>query len=138
MNAYVRFIIGMAAVLLTHIDKPVEIPIIASVVRNDGMPMRVVMRPLKKPTAAPVANPAAMPAGIPAARIVIAVTTEENPAREPTERSISPAARTNVMATAITAIIADWRTMLRRLFGLRNPWLLRVTAKIAKMQTNPI
>jgi hypothetical protein len=30
--------IGMAAVLLTHIDTPVAIPIMASVVRNDGIP----------------------------------------------------------------------------------------------------
>ena len=138
MNAYVLLIIGIAAVLLTHIDKPVEMPIIASVVRNEGMPMRVVTSPLKRPTAAPVATPAATPAGAPAARIVIAVTTEENPASEPTERSISPVASTKVMATAITAIMADWRTMLRRLIGLRNPWPLRVTAKIAKMQAKPI
>ena len=42
--------IGMAAVLLTHIDKPVEIPIIASVVRNEGIPTRVVTSPLNRPT----------------------------------------------------------------------------------------
>ena len=130
--------IGMAAVLLTHIDTPVEIPIIASVARNDGIPMRVVTSPLNRPTIIPVATPAATPAGIPAARIVSAVTTDEKPASEPTERSISPAARTKVIATAIIAIIADCRTMLRRLIGLRNPWLLRVAAKIAKMQTKPI
>ena len=42
------------------------------------------------------------------------------------------------ITTAITAIIAVWRTMLSRLFGFRNPLSFSVRAKTTKMATKPI
>ena len=53
--------IGTAAVSEIHIATPLAMPIIASVVRNDGMPTRVVSQPLNMPTARPVARPASDP-----------------------------------------------------------------------------
>ena len=89
-----------------HIARPLAIPIIANVVRNDGMPILVVSQPLKMPTARPVARPAITPPTGPATAIAMATVTEVSPATAPTDRSISPAERTNVMATAMTAIMA--------------------------------
>ena len=70
--------------------------------------------------------------------MAIATVTDVSPATAPTERSISPEDSTNVIAIAITAIIAVWRTMLSRLFGFRNPLSFNVTAKNMKMITKPI
>ena len=108
---------------LTHIATPVAMPIMASVVRKDGMPTRVVSRPFASPTdnagqqADDNAERRARTASIP-----MAVVTEASPATAPTERSISPATRTNVIATAMIEIIAVWRMMFSRLFGSRKPW----------------
>ena len=127
----------MAAVSLIHIATPRAMPIIASVVRNDGMPTRVVSMLLQKPTAKPVAMPTITPRNGPPMSIAIAVVTEARPATAPIERSISPAERTKVMATAMIAIIAVWRTMLSRLLGSRKPLSCSVTAKTRKMATKP-
>ena len=70
--------------------------------------------------------------------MAMATVTEARPATAPTERSISPAESTKVMAIAMTAIIAVWRTMLRRLLGLRNPLSLSVAAKTRKITTKPM
>jgi hypothetical protein len=53
--------------------------------------------------------------------MAIAVRQDDSPATEPTERSISAAPMTKVMAVAITEIVAVWRTMFRRLLVLRKP-----------------
>ena len=100
--------------------------------------MRVVSQPLNMPTASPVAMPAQTPTIGPPAAMPIATVTVASPATAPTERSISPAESTKVMAIAITAIIAVCRTMLSRLLGLRNPLSAKVTAKTRKMTTKPI
>jgi hypothetical protein len=113
-------------------------PLMASVVRKDGMPMRVVSQPLKQPTAMPVAIPAKTPAKGPATAMAMATVTVVRPATAPMLRSISPDDSTKVMATAITAIIAVWRMMFKRLVGFRNPLSARVTAKTAKITTKPI
>ena len=127
----------MAAVPLAHIATPLAIPSMASVVRKDGMPIRVVSTPLKMPTASPVARPAHTPTKGPAASMAIAVVTVASPATAPIDRSISPAASTKVMATAITAIMAVWRMMLSRLFGSRKPLSNNAKEKITKMATKP-
>ena len=113
-------------------------PIIASVVKNEGMPIFVVNQPLKTPTATPVARPAIIPANGPAKETANATVTLARPATAPTERSISPADNTNVIAIAITAIIAVCRTMLSRLLGFRNPLSFRVRANIRKIAIKPI
>ena len=102
------------------------------------MPMRVVSQPLKHPTAMPVATPANTPAKGPATAIVMATVTVVRPATAPIDRSISPLARTKVIATAITAIMAVWRMMFKRLVGFRKPLSLNVRAKITKITTKPI
>ena len=100
--------------------------------------MRVVSQPLKHPKAIPVAMPASTPARGPATAMAMATVTVVSPATAPMDRSISPDARTKVMATAITAIIAVWRTMFKRLVGFRKPLSAKVTAKTAKITTKPI
>ncbi len=127
----------MERVSLTHMAMPRAMPIIASVVRNDGIPTRVVMTPFATPITSPVANPPRMPKSGPPMSIAIAVATDASPASAPTDRSISPAERTNVMATAITAMTAVCRTMFRRLVGSRNPLSCRVSAKKMKMPIKP-
>ena len=67
----------------------------------------------------------------------MAVVTEASPATAPIERSISPAERTKVIATAMTEIIAVWRMMFSRLSGSRKPWSYSVTAKRTKIPTKP-
>jgi hypothetical protein len=116
---------------------PLAIPIIASVVRKDGMPTRVVSSPLKRPAAIAVRIPAQMPNAIPPAPIASAVVTDARPATAPTERSISPAESTNVIATAMTDIMAVCLTMLRRLVGSRKPRSCSVTAKKMKIARKP-
>ena len=117
---------------------PLAIPIIASVVRNDGIPTRVVSQPLNMPTTNPVASPANTPAIGPAIAMAMATVTVAKPATEPTERSISPADKTNVIAMAITAIIAVCRMMFRRLLGFKNPLSESVTAKIKNNTIKPM
>src|SRR5687767_13263431 len=102
---------GIAAVSEIHIAAPLAIPIMARVVRNVGIASRVDRKPLTRPTQRPVASPADTPAKGPPHAIARAVVTDESPATAPTDRSISPAERTNVMATAMIAIIEVWRAM---------------------------
>ena len=64
--------------------------------------------------------------------------TEARPAIEPTDKSISPEDKTNVIATAIMAIIAVCLVMFKILFMLRNPLSYNVRAKKRKTKTNPI
>jgi hypothetical protein len=45
---------------------------------------------------------------------------------------------TKVMATAIVAMIAVWRTMFSRLFGFVKPASRRVTAKKRNNATKPM
>lgn len=122
----------------SQIATPLAMPIIASVVRNDGMPIRVVSQPLKQPTAIQVARPAMTPPTGPATEIAIATLAVARPVTAPTERSISPADRTNVMAIAMTAIIAVCRTMFIRLSGVRKPLSFRVSANTGNITTKPM
>ena len=82
--------------------------------------------------------PHRMPPATPKWSIPIAVATEASPATAPTDRSISAVPSTNVMATDTTAMMAVWRTMLRRLLGSRKPRFPKVAAKIAKIATKPM
>ena len=69
-----------------HIATPLAMPIIASVVRKDGMPTLVVSQPLNMPTASPVANPASSPPKGPATAIAMATVTVASPATAPRMR----------------------------------------------------
>ena len=91
------------------------------------------------PTASPTPSPPSTPnTTFPVADRVSAVTTLDSPATEPTDRSIWAAPMTNVPATAITAMIAVWRTMFSRFAPLRKPSSPRVNAKAANTTTNPM
>ena len=68
--------------------------------------------------------------------VVIAVTTEARPAIEPTLRSISAAAITKVIATAMIEIVAVCRTMFSMLLAERNPSLPRKIANKMNTTTN--
>ena len=57
--------IGTDLVWVIHIAVPRAMPIMASVVRNEGMPTRVVSRALIKPTSPPTRRPAMTPAAAP-------------------------------------------------------------------------
>ena len=70
--------------------------------------------------------------------IAMATVTVANPATAPTDRSISPADRTKVIAMAMTAIIAVCRTMLSRLLGFKKPLSFSVSAKTTKIATKPM
>ena len=130
--------IGIAAVALIHMATPRAMPIMARVVRNEGMPIPVVSQPLTAPTTAPVPRPQTIPPKMPKWSIPIAVATEARPATAPTDRSISAVPSTKVMATDTTAMMAVWRMMLRRLLGSRKPRSPRVAAKMMKMATKPM
>ena len=71
--------IGIAAVSLTHIDIPVEMPIIASVVEERGYPYASRDKPVEETDGDAGREPCGDAGGLPAARMVMAVTTEENP-----------------------------------------------------------
>ena len=128
----------MAAVPLTHIAGPCAMPIMASVVRKEGIPTAVVSQPLTAPTRTPVPSPQRMPPAMPNWSMAIAVTTEARPATAPTDRSISPVDSTKVIVTETTAMIAVCLMMLSRLLGSRKPRSPSVTAKIRKIATKPI
>jgi hypothetical protein len=66
--------------------------------------MRVVSQPFNMPTASSVAMPAPTPKRSARPRIAIATVTVERPATAPTERSISPAVSTKVMAISRTNV----------------------------------
>jgi len=120
----------MGAVLVTHIAAPVVIPCIPKVTRKEGIPIRVTNVPLIEPTTKPVNNPARIPGTRPNLEITIAVITEAKPATEPTDRSISAVARTKVIATAITEMMADCRMIFSRLLLLRKPLWESVAEKV--------
>jgi hypothetical protein len=138
MAAYDLLRIGIAAVPLIHMAMPRAMPIMASVVRKDGMPMPVVSHPLIAPTITPVPSPQRMPPAMPNWSIPMAVATDAKPATAPTDRSISPVQSTKVIVTETTAMIAVCRTMFKRLFGSRKPLSPNVAAKTRKITTKPI
>ncbi len=134
----VSFRIGCGADAVIHWATPTAMPSMPSVTRNDGMLSSVTRPPLITPTTTPTPSPASTPATRPNCATVMAATTDERPATEPTDRSISAAEITKVTATAITVIVAVWRKMLSRLLPDRNPESPRSTANSAKTTTNPM
>jgi hypothetical protein len=130
--------IGCGAVFEIHIAAPCAIPSMPSVTRNDGMRAPVTSAPLIAPTASPTSSPATIPATSPWRWIVIAHTIAERPATEPTERSISAVEMTNVIATAMTAMIALCRAMLSRFVLFRKPSSASVIANTANSRTKPM
>ena len=112
---------------------PLTIPSIPKVTRNDGIRTFTAIRPLTSPIAAPTATAATAPTKNPYPPTASAATRDDSAATEPTDRSISAAARANVIPTAMTAIGAACRPILSRLDALRNPSSYNVTAKTAKM-----
>ena len=129
--------IGCGADAVTHCATPAATPSMARVTRNDGMRRNATRVPLMAPTTTPTARPARTPGTNPKSAIVMAAVTDESPAMEPTERSISAQAITNVMPTATTVMIAVCRRMFRRLAVLRKPSSLSRTAKVRNTTTNP-
>jgi hypothetical protein len=73
------------------------------------------------PTTRPTARPATTPTTGPYDETAIAETTEARPATEPILKSISAAAITKVIATAMIEIVAVWRAMLSRLLVVVKP-----------------
>jgi hypothetical protein len=135
----VSFRIGTGAEPVISWASPNAIPSIARVTRNDGMPRKVTRLPLTSPTTSPTASPASTPnRALPVAPIASAAPTLASPAVEPTDRSICPAAMTNVIATAITEMIAVWRKMLSRLVAVRKPSSARKIAKRTKTAAKPM
>src|ERR671939_562507 len=130
--------IGCGAEAVIHWATPAAMPSMPRVTRNDGIPSVLTRPPLMAPTTSPTARPATMPATRPHRDRAIAVQTLDRPATEPTLRSISAAAMTYVIATAITVMIAVCRNMLSRLLALRKPWLPSNTAKKRKTTTKPM
>jgi hypothetical protein len=64
--------------------------------------------------------------------------TLDSPATDPTDRSIWPAAITNVMATAMIEMMAVWRKMLSRFVPVRKPSSARKIANSTKMTAKPM
>ena len=115
---------------------PLMTPSIPSVTRNDGMRTFTEMIPLRSPAATPTPTAASAPARNPAAVTTSAATRDDSATTDPTDRSISAAARANVIPTAITAMGAACRPMLSRFAELRNPSSWRMAAKTARMRAN--
>ena len=130
--------IGTGAELVIHWAVPTAIPSMPRVTRNDGIPSRLTSDPLIAPTTSPTTSPARIPGSTPQLEMVIAVTTLDRPATDPTLRSISAAEIANVIPTAMTVIVAVCRRMFMRLLLERNPSLRSITEKMRKTTTKPM
>lgn len=79
-----------------------------------------------------------MPGMRPKFAIVMAATTEDNPAIDPTLKSISAEAMTKVMATAIIEMVAVCLTMFSKLLPVAKPELPSVMVNSSRTTTKAI
>jgi len=88
------------------------------------------------PNATPINIPApiAKPGGRPAT-IKPAVSVPDNAITGPTDKSMPPVRITQVMPTAIIALIDTWRAMFDRLLAVRKVSLARIITSVTT--TNP-
>ena len=99
-------------------------------VMNGLTPSLAMTSPLTRPTAAPARIPAAIPAAMPKCTITMAATQPASATVEPTDRSKPPPTITNVMPSAMTAMIEDCTRMLVRLTGDRKRLVDRKSTRL--------
>ena len=121
MKVNVVLPMGMAVVLVIHMEVPTRTICMPSVTRKLGRFSATISRPLIRPTTRPTASAARMASGMLSVLCrTSAAIRPDRPMVEPTDRSISPMAITNVMVTAIMETTAVWRMMFRMLLREKN------------------
>ena len=96
-----------------------------------GMCRYATNSPLPMPKATPTSSPTpiAKPGGNPAT-ISPAVKVPDNAITGPTDKSMPPVRITQVMPTAMIALIDTWRAMLERLLAVRKVSLARIITRV--------